>query len=667
MSEKPGIVLRVGGPALVVSAMLAGFLTGAGPGGLAEQTPNVSLSVVDQMGRASPFFLTGSNSTTSLVATFCLSFPEGSLMPHVSAIFAWKTPSSQVQASREEPLVYVGGRTFMSTSTMEVNLSAFPPSSSTYQVSASTGEHVAVSAFHLCGRPTAEVLRKDFKDYPPGSLPPDWVIESPGYGPGAQWVEEVFGSREHVLRMTSVYIHNYDERRPIEARLSHAVNISASHFELSLRMKTWVEILEDCSQSAECNCPYGPGPVDDLVEASFGLEGEGWRLSLADLGGEGWPSNLPSGFDFVYSKWLDVNIFVDLTTHASSASAYLEGMLMGSKSLPGLRPESIKRVYLELGGSGLIRGQRFVNCSACYVGQFHNIILRQYDLGSGPPSQPVATSIEIRPTHGQWFDPGAIRITYRAQVTPCMSSNPYLEPGPVQVELWNCSGRVATLGTVAWSGTGSCGSPCDVFQSVHAFAVPAEVFISGTEGVHEFDGWYAVRVMPTQVSLPLLVEEGCFHMDDPIHAYFSLWQGGPRLEPPSVAREPGNITVNIEFDPAAGKWNDNQPYNNKNCSIAWIDPLGKIIRNCTTGMRTHASYPTNQSWAFDALPIRMDSPPGIYTCLIKATANSGYPLLERRTFTLVPVGEGPIGMLLAGLPLTFWVSIGKRRSQNAET
>ena len=607
-------------PVLLLTAILVGLAMDASQGGLGTDVETTSITLTDQLGRTSPFFICGSNATTNLTATFEVVISEGGMMPSPVATFAWRTSEGRVVAEIYKSFAYVGANAFISRSTLNLNLSTLAPDLDAYSVTASAGEYQATIGFHICARANLTVFEKNFSSDPAGTLLPEWEIELPGYGEAAQWVEELtFEGRNHVLRMAS-YLDQM-------ALLSHGINLSSKHIQMGFRMRIW-----------EVNISN----KNDLIAMSFGLGVQEEKIPLVELGRSDNQVVFPFDYHYNQGKWFDLNIFLDLGPLTSTSSLYLDGIRVGSKELPPIDPEEVDRFYFSLGGG------------AYYVGQFDNILVREFALNEGPCDRPAVAWVNVRPSHGQWFDPSGFLVTYSVEITPCLDSNPYLEVGDVQIELWNSTNMLGVLRKAGWNGTGSCSSPCHIVTHSYSCMIPAGLIDVRTEDFHEFHGDFWVKSVPNDPTLVLVSKSSSFHVDDPLDAYFSFWIAGPEISPAIFDREPMNLSLNVEFDPSVRSGNGTSCYIDKTCRVYWFDPNGENLKNETHLMRTHRSYPSQQPWVFSTLPIDEESPVGTYTCLITAICNSGYEVSESCRFTLVAVHEG---MLVTFILTAFSIGI----------
>lgn len=584
-------------PGALAMALLFALALEMGRVGLGQDGLTISLTLTDQLGRSTPFFICGDNSTTRLTARLVVTLPEGTMISPY-ATFAWKTPDGRIIAQVNRSFTFIIPRTLVSESTMNANLSTFPPDGRSYSVSASADEHRATLNFHICARPDGVLLREDFQDRTPWTFPSDWKMESPGYGSSFQYIEEIaFEGGNRVLRMAAV--------QASEARLAHPVNISSDHIQLSFKAKVWEE--------------HSSNPTEPVV-MSFGIVARGGRVALLNLGKD---QVLPFGSPYAQGIWSRIDIFLDLGRSGSSSCCYLDGVRVGTTRLPAIRPDEIDRIYFLLSGTSY------------YVAQLDDIVFQEYRLNEGSRYYPFSSSLDVRPSHGQWFDPSSFVVRYSAEITPRIYSNPYLQVQDLRIELWDSTQRLGIVGRTSWNGSTDHLSSCEVFTHTYSCLVPASLIDARTDG---FEGEYRAKSAVDYPSLTLASETATFHVDDPLEAYFSLWRAGPRLPSTTLMRAPMNISVNVEFDPRPATGHVSEPFANKTCFIDWIDPDGKIIRNESAPIRSHASFPSNRSWAFDILQIRANSTLGTYTCLVKAICNSGYRVAETYHFTLV-VGE----------------------------
>lgn len=590
-------------PGALSVVLLLALALELGPGGRGEGNPGTSLALTDQLGRSTPFFICGYNSTTRLTARLVITLPEGSIMPVPYATFKWRTPGGRTVAEVNRSLTFIVPRTFVSESTIDANLSTFPPDERPYSVLGYADVHQASVEFHVCSRPDLVVLRESFQDRPQGPLPPDWIIEAPGY-PAAQWIEELaFEGGNRVLRMTSYQV--------FEARLAHKVNISSDHIQLSFRAKVWEE--------ADLNAP-------EPVLMAFGIVALGERLPLLNLGKE---EILPFGFHYNQKTWVGLDILLDLGRTNSSSSCYLDGVRVGSTRLPAIRPGEIDRVYFLLSGTNY------------YVAQFDDLLFQEYKLREGSLYYPLSATMDVWPSHGQWFDPSSFVVRYSAEITPRVSSNPYLQVQDLRIELWNSTRRLGTVGRTNWNGSTQHVTSCEVFTHTYACGIPSSLIDPNREDGRGFQGQYFVKSDADYPSLSLVRKTLTFQVDDPLEAYFSLWRGGPELPSTTLERAPMNMSINVEFDPRPAPGNVNAPFANKTCFVHWLDPDARAIRTEGCPIRSDPTYPSNKSWAFDSLRIYDNSTLGTYSCLVEVTCNSGYVVRERHCFTLV-VAEGPL-------------------------
>ncbi len=588
-------------PSALSAAFLLALALQLGRGGGGQAT--TSLSVTDQLGRPTPFFLCGQNSTRRITARLMITLPEGSYMPVQYATFKWRTHDGRTVEEVNRSLTFIVPRSFISETTIDANLSSFPPLERSYSVTAQAGPYQASMEFHVCSKPDRLVMQQDFQEWPQSLLPPDWIVEAPGY-PGGQWIEELaFEGGNRVLRMTSYRLH--------EARLAHRVNISSDHIQFSFRVKVWEEVDLNASEPAVM---------------AFGIVAGGKACPLLRLGKE---EVLPFGLPYYQRKWTDIDVFLDLGTANSSSSCYIDGVRAGMTRLAPIKPEEIDRVYFLLEGTSY------------YVAQIDDLLFQEYRLATGSPYHPASTTMDVWPSHGQWFDPSSFVVRYRIEVTPRMPSNPYLEVEKLRIELWNSTSRLGILGTTSWNGSTQQSSPCEVFTHNFVCAIPSSLIDARRMDGGGFHGQYVLKSEVDSPSLPLARKTLTFQVDDPLEAYFSLWRGGPRLPRTVLERAPMNISLNVEFDPRPGPGNINAPFTNKTCVFRWIDPEGRTIRTASSPMKTDPTYPSNRSWAFDSLRIDGNSTLGTYSCLVEATCNSGYAVRERYSFILV-VREGPL-------------------------
>jgi len=584
-------------PGALAIALLVALALDMGRGGLGQDSLTISLTLKDQLGRSTPFFICGENSTTKLTARLVITVPEGTTISP-QATFAWKTPDGRLITQVNSSFTVIPPRTLVSEATVNANLSMFPPDERSYSVSASADEHRATLNFHICARPDRVILREDFQNRAPWTFPSDWRIESPGQGASFQYIEEiVFEGGNRVLRMASV--------QASEARLAHSINASSDHIQFSFKAKVWEE--------------HSSNPTEPVVMC-FGIVARGGRVALLNLGKD---QVLPFGYPYAQQIWSRVDLFLDLGRSASGCCCYLDGVRVGTIKLPAMRPDEIDRIYFLLAGT------------SNYVAQLDEILFQEYRLNEGSRYYPFSSSLDVSPSRGQWFDPSSFVVRYSAEITPRIASNPYLQVQDLRIELSDSTQRLGIVGRTSWNGSTDHVSSCEVFTHTYSSTVPASLINSGTDG---FDGDYLLKSAVDYPSLTLASETAAFHVDDPLEAYFSLWRAGPKLPSTTLKRAPMNISVNVEFDPRPAAGHMNEPPANKTCFIDWTDPNGRIIRNESAPIRSHSSYPSNKSWAFDSLPIYANSTLGTYTCLVKAACNSGYEVAEAYRFTLV-VGE----------------------------
>jgi len=335
-----------------------------------------------------------------------------------------------------------------------------------------------------------------------------------------------------------------------------------------------------------------------------------------------------------------MDIYLDLGRSGSSSSCYLDGIHVGAIKLPAIRPDEIDRIYFLLSGTSY------------YVAQLDDMLFQEYRLNEGSRYHPFSGSIEVRPSHGQWFDPSSFVVRYSAEIAPRIYSNPYLQVQDLRIELWSSTQRLGIVGRTGWNGSTDHVSSCEVFTHTYSCTIPANLIDPQTAG--GFEGTYAAKSAVDQPSLPLASKAVTLQVDDPLEAYFSLWRAGPRLPSTNLKRAAMNISINVEFDPQPASGHVNEPFANKTCFVYWVEPGARIIRNQSCAIRSDSTYPSNRSWAFDSLQIHANSTLGTYTCLVKATLNSGYKVTEAYSFTLV-VGEGLL--LAVGVLSTFMIAL----------
>jgi len=619
VAKRISLLLLISGSCILVTGLNLGF----GPGNAAA---NASMTLSDQKGRTSPFFLSGPNATTTLTSTFTLKIPEGSMMPFPYATFDWLTPQGRKIAEVEEPFQYIEPRTFVARSTIKANLSTFPPDPNAYSVRASAGEYGRSTDFHVCSRPVGKAYEENFSDELAGVLPSDWRIEEAGYGENSQWVEELlFEGRNKVLRMASYVDH--------EALLSHGLNISSSHLALAFDARL-VEELE--------------GNESGQPAMAFGLESKEGRMALIRLGGSDNQEVLPFGYPYHMGRWIRMEVFLDLG-NPSSSSIYLDGCLVGAAKLPAVSPSEVQGLYFYLGGG------------TEYIGQFDNIAVTEFVLDGGQPRRPAISWISTRPSEGQWFDPSSFTITYNAEITPCLESNRYLDAEDVEIQLWNSTAEVAKISYASWHRGESCSSPCSVERHSFQWQIPPQFLASA--------GYYEVRAVPMDPSLPLLASQAAFHVDEPLRGYFAYAKSGPVISPPLFERQPMNLTLCVEFDPSAHSGKGIEAFRDKTCSIVWFDPEGTPIKNETQWMRTHPSYPSGQPRIFATLRVGNETSPGIYSCSVTATCNTGYRIKRSFSFTIYDAREEGIFLISVllvlvgrppGSPQLFGIGRGRR-------
>jgi hypothetical protein len=590
---------RIGLLVVLATILLGCVAVDMGRGGTGIVALEMSLTLVDQDGRGSPFITSYVNSTDSLTASFVMVVSEGSLMPHPWAAFTWFTPGGQIVQVGEEPLIFVGANTFVSQCTIQANLSSFPPEIRPYTLSVSVGEHSKSMDFHVCASVERVTYRENFADQEPGRLPEEWILEAPGYGPDAQWIESiVFENHNRVLRMTS-----YEER---EAILTRNINLSHKHIELNLRARLWEE------------APY-EGPNDQAL--AFGFRTQTGLEPVLVLGRSDRQQVLPFGDGYPQNGWVEYKIYVDLGHDFTSASIYMDCTRLGSRQLPPLGVQDITGISITLGDG------------AYYVGQFDDILIQEYNLENGFPDHPAEAGIGVRPSHGQWFDPSSIITSYSVNVTPCLASNPYILVDELNFELWNRTHMLGQFGKTGWNGTNFFDSPCRVFNHKYSHRIPTDLF--------QGPGEYIVVSRPADPSLTNLVQSAAFHIDEPVYAYFSVIEAGPPVEPPVFdMANTYNISIGVEFDPAPAN-GGNTNFTDKNCKISWADPEGEIIKNDSARMTWKKSYPSVKSWVFGNLRVRSSYTGGDYAASIDALCNSGYRLQDTFGFTIIGIGETP--------------------------
>jgi hypothetical protein len=595
-SRTDAIIDELDLPALLLLAISAvAFINlglGDGGGAIGEAT----LTIVDQEGRTTPFFLTNSDSTEMLRATIVLEVPEGSMMPYPGASFVFRTPSGDPLFEVYEEFAFAGFQTFIAECTLPVNLSSFPPESDPYSLSVTAGTVLASTEFHFCGREETTPYLEDFAEQDTGVLPDDWAIVSPGYGTTAQWVEElVFEDGDKVLRITSYFKNEADLRRPI--------NLTGRHIKIGFRIRIWEE----------------EPPEDGSSAMSFGLETDSGRIALVELSGT--PARVIVPFDqpYAYNDWMEFEIYLDMSTAGTSASVYHDGHRAGTLDLPALEPGNVTGIGVTLGGGSY------------YVAQIDDLQIREYDLDAGTRDWPAASCLLIAPSHGQWFDPSSIVVTLEVEVVPCMGTNPYLVVDGVDLELWGDAGIISVLGRTAWNGTPSCSFPCRPFTHRYSCRVPTELLLVGPFSEPKR---FIVRTAPDDPSLPLLSGELEFWLDDPMDAHFSLGRGAQPVTPAVFRADDLNLSMNIEFDPHSIHGDVNLPFVDNHCRIAWIDPEGETILNQTSFLGTHPSYPSNNSWAHGILSLKPYFPAGDYQVQVSAVCNSGFRLVDTYGFTI---------------------------------
>lgn len=580
--------------------------------GTGVQISDMSLTLRDQLGRTSPYFITNGNSTKELRATFLLQVSEGSLMPFPGATFTWITPNGDSSVQVYRSFVYAGSNRFIAECILDVDLSDFPPKIGAYTVKAAAGEHHTSLEFHICGRPRSTIYAEDFSDRRPGSMPDDWHIEEEGYGPGAHWIEDlIFEGHDKVLRSAS-----YFDR---EALLLRAINVSSQHLAIDFRTRISEEMMANNSKQ-------------DAF--ALGLQVDHGLLPLFELGRSDMQKVLPFGIPYQQDTWLDVEIYVDLIGDGSEATAYIDGRLAGRASLPPLVAEEVMGFYFRLGGG------------AHYVCHIDDICIDEYDLDQGPTGRPANASLTVSPSDGQWLDPNGLLATYEVEVTPCVPSNPYIVVDEVVLELWNETHRLGVVGRTSWNGT-TCASPCTVVEHRYVRRIPPELICNPSLGHREYEGLYTVKAVPSDPQLELLECSCEFEVDDPMDSYFSTTKAGLPLHPPDFEARDVNVTLNIEFDPSPMYANASDPFIDKGVKITWLSPEGEPLFNESTAMRTHSSYPTSGHWAFGVWRIYPRTEAGEYGCRVRVKANSGYFITEEYRFTVHSAGESNPCMAVA--------------------
>ena len=541
-------------------------------------------------------------------------------MPHPDATFIWATPDGHLVQSEHEPFIFVGANTFVSQCIINTNLSAFPPEIQPYRVTASAGEHSKSLDFHVCSSVDAVIYRENFARHASGQLPDDWTVVSAGYGLGAQWIENlVFENHNHVLRMTS-----YEER---SVTLTHPLNISKDHVELSFRVRLWEE------------APYEHQNNEALI---LGFYTQSDSFNILRLGRSDRQEVLPFGTTYTQNEWIQFEIYLDMDPLASSASIYMNGIRLGSRRLPPANPGDIEGLIITLGDG------------AYYVGQFDDIVLREYDLEEGIPDHPAVAEINVRPSHGQWFDPSSLITVFSVNVTPCLMTNPYIIVEGLKFQLWNSTHILGEFGGTSWNGTEYCNSPCRVFRYDFTKKIPVDLF--------QGQGEYRVISQPVDPTLTNLVHSFTFNIDDPIDAYFSVLEAGPPIHPPVFdLANTYNLSICVEFDPSPTN-GGNENFTERDCLISWLDPEGEIIKNQSARMATKISYPTGNSWIFGSLQLQDYFAGGTYGASISALCNSGYPILDTYNFTVIGIGEPMASFIVTILLPSFLLAHARGRS-----
>ncbi len=575
---------------VAILIVLTAIIGGTGQNGISGDIQESSLDVRDQEERPNPFFICGYDATTSITAELVLFISDGTMMPYPGAVFDWKTHEGVTVLKKYERFTYIGSNTLVARSTVNVNLSTFPPETRAYRVTAGAGDHRKTEEFHVCGGFEAPVTLDNFSLWPVGSVPENWILEETGYSESAQWVEELtFEGRNRALRITS-YIDQ-------PARLVRPVNLSSEHLHISFRARV-KEILKS----------------NETVPLAFSLGLDtGSGIPLVELGRSDRMEELYLGVPYNQGSWLGMDIYMDLGEDGSSSSLYIDNTRIGSRALPGLMPEEIDSLYVELTGG------------AHYVAHIDDLCVEPFALGYGPSGRPVRTTFSVSTTTGQWFDPSSFKVSYVAEITPCVVDNPYLCSG-LDIQIWNSTHYLGDVGRTEWNYS-ACGSPCNVRVHSRKWHVPPRLI----ESEEDFEGLYSLVFVPRDDSLHMLAGNLSFQIDDPIDGYLSRSMMGPPLSPP-VLGIPANISLNVEFDPAGRSQDQNHPYDNKWVHVAWIYPDGESIRNETHLMSIDEDFPSTNPWIFSTIKLRDGFPDGTYTCLVSAVCDSGYIVTESNQF-----------------------------------
>jgi len=193
------------------------------------------------------------------------------------------------------------------------------------------------------------LISEDFESYPVGSIPPNWTVESPGYGSKGIWVEKNFQGTNQYLRGMS-----FSNQRLI---LSH--NMTASADGLRIRLRLRIEEKKFFNES------------QDTVSFCLGLEtADDRKVKLMELGRSDNQTILPFNVWYAENAWIPFEVALDLDSLTSSV--YVWGSLVGSRPVEPLEPSEIRSVYLLLGGG------------AWYVGKFDDIQVEGFPIVEGP-------------------------------------------------------------------------------------------------------------------------------------------------------------------------------------------------------------------------------------------------------------------------------------------